>query len=224
MVPTFLRTYRDYFLTAAVAVAIALLVRGLWIEPFRIPTQAMRPTLLAGDTVFITKRSFGPWGDWKPGLGDVVVYRMSPIKGGTGSHSIKRIVGVAGDRIEIKAGLVHRNGKPLWQPASDPKGGPAVCGVESLASKNVVVCREPPVMDDVPVTTVPAGQFFLISDLRSRPVGDAIRKPWAVEPDAAVVGLARWIWISIEQPREGVREAVGFFPTLRMERFLRSIE
>lgn len=220
-----LRHYRDYLLTAGVAIAIALLVRGLWIEPFRIPTQAMRPNLLAGDTVFVTKRMPGPWGGWKPRLGDVVVYQIQNEAGKVTHHSIKRIVGFEGDLIEVRDGLVYRNGKSLWHPASAPKGGPAVCGIESVPDKNFMVCREPKVMDDVAPSRVPPGHFFLLSDLRTRPTGEAARRPtWALATDATVIGLARWIWISIEQPRDGVRESGGFFPTLRMDRFLRSIE
>jgi signal peptidase I len=109
--------------TVVYALLIALVVRTLAFEPFNIPSGSMTPTLLTGDYVFVSKFSYGysryslPWApDFLhgrlfgslPKRGDVAVF----INPNTGEDYIKRIVGLPGDRIQVKEGVLIINGEP----------------------------------------------------------------------------------------------------------------
>jgi len=100
----------------AKALAVALLIRAILIEPFRIPSGSMLPTLQIGDQIFVNKFIYGvhiPWANVvpfvivrPPARGDVIVFE-NPI---TGQDYIKRVVGIPGDVIEIKDDRVYLNG------------------------------------------------------------------------------------------------------------------
>ena len=114
--------WRDELKTVIYAVLIALGVRTVAYEPFHIPSESMLPTLLVGDYLFVSKFAYGysrsslPFGpplfdgrllERTAERGDVVVFKLpsDPSK-----DYIKRIVGVAGDRIQVTGGVLHING------------------------------------------------------------------------------------------------------------------
>jgi signal peptidase I len=100
----------------AKALAVALLIRAIFIEPFRIPSGSMLPTLQIGDQIFVNKFIYGvhiPWANVvpfvivrPPARGDVIVFE-NPV---TGQDFIKRVVGIPGDVIELKEDRVYLNG------------------------------------------------------------------------------------------------------------------
>ena len=109
--------------TVIYAVLIALLIRTIAYEPFNIPSGSMIPTLLVGDYLFVSKYSYGyshhslPLSpriysgrifESAPERGDVVVFKL-PRDNDT--DYIKRIIGLPGDRIQVRLGRVHINGK-----------------------------------------------------------------------------------------------------------------
>ena len=123
------------------ALAFALVLRTFFVEPFKIPTRSMVPTLLEGDQLFVTKLSYGIrlpfYNDYvvrfsNPQRGDVIVFAfpnkeaMAPLAR-TNSHCmqmetladekdyIKRIIGVEGDTIEVIDQVIHVNGEPVYQ-------------------------------------------------------------------------------------------------------------
>jgi signal peptidase I len=104
------------------AVLLALVIRTCLFEAFEIEGPSMEPTLLNGDRVVVSKFAFGlflplrdhaeiTWG--QPHVGDVVIIK-SPADG---VDIIKRVIGVGGDFIEMRADRVYRNGVAL--PATD---------------------------------------------------------------------------------------------------------
>ena len=99
------------------AIFLALLIRSFLYEPFRIPSGSMYPTLKVGDYLFVSKFSYGysrfsfpaslPLFDgriWysEPKRGDVVVFRFPK---NNKIDYIKRIIGLPGDKIQVKEGL-----------------------------------------------------------------------------------------------------------------------
>lgn len=116
---------RETLKTLVYAVVIALVVRTLLFEPFNIPSGSMKPTLLVGDYLFVSKFAYGysrysvPLGlplfsgrifERLPERGDVVVFKL-PSDNKT--DYIKRVVGLPGDRIQVLNGVLQINGTPV---------------------------------------------------------------------------------------------------------------
>ena len=107
------------------ALLIALVIRTFLFQPFNIPSGSMKATLLVGDYLFVSKYSYGYshysiplspplfsgriFGS-EPARGDVVVFRLP--KDDTTDY-IKRVIGLPGDRIQMKEGLLYINDKPV---------------------------------------------------------------------------------------------------------------
>ena len=138
--PTRSEAIREQVVTLVLAVVIALLIRSVVIEPFRIPSGSMFPTLLIGDHLFVNKFIYGakiPFTDYRlpawrePKRGDVVVFEVARPGLGSGVRAstailpadrrpdspredfVKRIVGLPGDRIEVKLDRLLVNGEEV---------------------------------------------------------------------------------------------------------------
>ncbi len=107
------------------AAVIAVVIRTFAYEPFSIPSGSMIPTLLIGDYLFVSKTAYGysrfsfPWGVvplegrvWadEPERGDVIVFRPP---GEPQTDFIKRLIGLPGDRIQVKDGILQINGEAV---------------------------------------------------------------------------------------------------------------
>ena len=111
-----------------------VLVTGLFIitfvlQAFEIPSSSMVETLLIGDHVFVNRVLFSPRTSWmgplmpykQPKRGDIVVFlSMDPRT--PGLYIVKRIIGVPGDRIHLRDGMVYRNGEKLNEPYAIHQG------------------------------------------------------------------------------------------------------
>src|SRR5881628_919724 len=117
----------------------AVLVTGLFIitfvvQAFEIPSSSMENTLLIGDHVFVNRVQFAPATHWTGPLlpyrqirrGDIVVF-LHPAEPGV--YVVKRIMGIPGDRIHLRDGVVYRNGEKLDEPyiTHDPREFGDVC-------------------------------------------------------------------------------------------------
>ena len=115
----------ESFKTVIYAVLIALVVRTFAYEPFHIPSGSMKPTLLIGDYLFVSKFSYGyskysffyplpglkgRVGNGAPKRGDIVVFKL-PRDNST--DYIKRLVGLPGDRIQVQGGILLINDEPV---------------------------------------------------------------------------------------------------------------
>ncbi len=115
-------TVREYAEACLTALLVALLVRSFVVQAFKIPSGSMLPTLQVGDHILVNKFIYGvrvPFLDTylipvsAPNRGDVVVfiYPVDPSK-----DFIKRVVGVAGDVVQIRDKHVYINGAPWEDP------------------------------------------------------------------------------------------------------------
>jgi len=104
----------------------AVLVTGLFIitfvvQAFEIPSSSMEKTLLIGDHVFVNRIQFAPKSSWVGPIlpyrqikrGDIFVF-LSPVE--PGLYVVKRVMGIPGDRIHLRDGVVYRNGEKLDEP------------------------------------------------------------------------------------------------------------
>ncbi len=183
---------REQVTTLALAILIALSVRHFAIEPFRIPSGSMFPTLLIGDHLFVNKFIYGakiPFTDYRlpsirePERGDVVVFTVA--KQGNNTYPadlkpdlpreefVKRVIGLPGDEIDFRAGKFTVNGEvidtaSLDEPFVDPTGIRLDQSEMSLGDHDFVILDDPRRMGpraDWPVRVEP-GRYFMMGDNR----------------------------------------------------------
>jgi signal peptidase I len=170
---------RGFAAWLALAAGAALGLRAVAIEPFRIPSESMLPTLRPGDHLFVNKLVYGarlPWGELRlPGLrpprrGDVVVFRARPAAGSS-PFLVKRIVGLPGDRVRGRDGQLWVNGVPVeqWPTGEvwiDGGGTPLAGRRESLDGREHAVLDDPGRVAAPFEKVVPAGRYFVLGDNR----------------------------------------------------------
>jgi signal peptidase I len=178
--------------TLLVAVLIALAIRAFVVEPYRIPSGSMLPTLLVGDHLFVNKFIYGiklPFTDLRlPGLreperGDVVVFTVAQRGAETvpadlrpelpREEFVKRIIGVPGDRISIRGGRVFVNGepvdaRPLGESFADDTGTPLGVVEVTMGDRRFRTLDDPRVAITAgeETVTVAPGRYFLLGDNR----------------------------------------------------------
>ena len=156
------------------ALLLALVIRTLLFQPFSIPSGSMRPTLLEGDYLFVTKWAYGYshhslpfspklfsgriWGS-EPERGDVVVFKFPP---NPSLDYIKRVIGLPGDRIQMRQGQLFINDEPVPREKVGQIDDPDVTEVD----RPVDVYRE----------TLPNGVTYDTLDLSSNSIGDDTRE------------------------------------------------
>ncbi|MBB84597.1 MAG: signal peptidase I [Deltaproteobacteria bacterium] len=199
--PTMLEAFIEQVMTLVVAIAIALMVRQVLIEPFRIPSGSMFPTLLVGDHLFVNKISYGPrvpFTDFRlPGLreperGDIVVFEIArPARPGMrdimpvdqappGSHTedfVKRVVGLPGDVVAWSPGRLSVNDEPVALTAAgiwtDDRGQAHVRGTEDLGACRHSVLHNPAIRNRIAVqSTLPPSGVVKVPQGRYFMMGD----------------------------------------------------
>lgn len=205
--------------TIVYAVLIALAVRTFAYEPFNIPSGSMIPTLLVGDYLFVSKFSYGysrhslplSFPPFKgrifgssPDRGDVVVFKL-PRDNKT--DYIKRIIGLPGDRIQVRKGLLYLNGR-----AVDRR--PVEGAVELAATENRPVTQYIETLpggrsyridemngnggnlDNTPAYEVPEGHYFAMGDNRDNSSDSRVLGSVGYIPAENLVGRAEFLFFS----------------------------
>lgn len=162
---------------ALLPICAALALRALAIEPFAVRSESMLPTLAPGDRVFVNKLAYGARVPFtalrlpalrEPARGDLVVFANAS---GERAHSVKRIVGLPGERVSFRAGRPLVNGVALEQWANDTLRFDASERVLTGQRERAGV-REHSMLRDLSVapseleTLVPAGHYFVLGDNR----------------------------------------------------------
>lgn len=197
-------------------ILVVLLLRSFLVEPFRIPSGSMMPTLLAGDFILVNKFTYGirlPVINRKiididePKRGDVVVFRFP---GDTSVDYIKRVVGLPGDRIGYYNKIVYVNGQPMTQELQGTYSGDGAAVTMTGASLRMehlgnidhpilIRTEQPPMVEGE--YQVPAGHYFAMGDNRDNSNDSRM---WGFVPEQNLVGKAFLIWMSWDSVDGGV--------------------
>jgi signal peptidase I len=180
---------REYFESLLIAVALALFARTFVFQAFKIPTGSMEKNLLIGDHLIVNKMVFAPalTGFERailPGRpikrGDVIVFKYpkEPER-----DFIKRVIGLPGDRLELKKKKIYINDQPLDEPY-----------VQFIMPPPVDGGRSDDVRVDYGPVTVPANQYFMMGDNRDNSEDSRF---WGFMPVSYVKGQALFIYLSL---------------------------
>ncbi|MFM1814343.1 MAG: Signal peptidase [Pseudomonadota bacterium] len=171
------------------ALILAMIIRVFFYQPFNIPSGSMKPTLLVGDYLFVSKLSYGysrysfPFGfdlfsgrifAGKPNRGDVAVFKL-PRDNST--DYIKRVIGLPGDRVQMRNGVLYINDTMVpkvrrgtvttREHGGAPRPIPAYEETLPNGVKYTVLDSDPHgTFDNTPVFQVPAGHYFMMGDNR----------------------------------------------------------
>ncbi|MBS9719943.1 signal peptidase I [Tianweitania sp. BSSL-BM11] len=202
----------------AQALILALIIRTLFFQPFSIPSGSMRPTLLEGDYLFVTKWAYGYskhslpfspdlfegriWGS-QPERGDVVVFKYPP---NPSLDYIKRVIGLPGDRIQVRRGVLYINDEAVPRelvgqidnPDITEENRPVDVYRETLpngVSYNTLDLSPNAVGDDTREFVVPSAHYFMMGDNRDNSTDSRFTVGYV--PEENLVGRANIIFFSI---------------------------
>lgn len=225
------------------ALAIALLVRVFFYQPFNIPSGSMKDTLLVGDYLFVSKLSYGyskysfPYRpdlfdgrifSDKPKRGDVVVFKL-PRDNKT--DYIKRVIGLPGDRIAVKDGVVYINDEPIPKVrdgahreriGSSDKFREIPRFRETLpngVSYHVLDSDPNGAFDNVGTYDVPEGHYFMMGDNRDNSTDSRALFNVGYVPHENLVGRAEIIFFSAETEQMSLVEPWEWPFEIRWTRF-----
>lgn len=211
-----------------------ILFRYVLFQPFNIPSSSMTPTLVVGDFVFAAKYAYG-YGRYSvpfapsfitgrflaadPAYGDVVVFTTPK---DTTVDYIKRVVGLPGDRIQMRQGQLFINDTPVARVAlKDVAAGPACGGdvgtrvkrwretLPNGASYITYDCVDNGFLDNTPVYTVPPGHFFALGDNRDNSTDSRMMSAIGFVPMDNLVGKVTRIFWSLDSRGELRAERLG---------------
>ena len=209
--------------TVVWAVLIATMVRTTSYEPFNIPSGSMKPNLLVGDFIFVSKWSYGysrhslpfsiPLIPGKilsntPERGDVVVFKTPE---NNRVDYIKRVIGLPGDKIEIKNGIIFINGSEILRKKlndfidTDNKTSNKRVRMynEYFFNKeiNILDITDNGIADNTQLFNVPENHFFVMGDNRDNSQDSRFISTVGFIPYENLVGKAQFIFFSLENAR-----------------------
>jgi signal peptidase I len=211
----------DTIKTIVYAVLIALAVRTVAYEPFNIPSGSMVPTLLVGDYLFVSKFSYGysryslPFGlplfsgrifFHSPERGDVVVFKL-PTDNST--DYIKRVIGLPGDHIQMKSGILNINGQPVPRRRIEDylyqEGNGAVIPlaqyIETLPNgvqHRIIEMSDNGPLDNTQEYVVPPRDYFMMGDNRDNSQDSRVLSAVGYVPAENLIGKAQFIFFSTD--------------------------
>jgi signal peptidase I len=208
--------------TVIYAGLIAIVIRTFLFQPFNIPSASMEATLLVGDYLFVEKFSYGysrytfPFGGWplgdkfqgrvlgsQPHRGDVIVFKFPQ---DNSTDFIKRLIGLPGDTIQMREGLLYLNGKlvPRTRVADyvetidgEPHHVPQYRETLPGGKSYLTLDRDSEgALDNTELFTVPAKHYFMMGDNRDN--SDDSRAAVGFVPEENLEGKAEMRFFSTD--------------------------
>ena len=185
----------EYAEAIIIAILIAVVVRTFIVQAYKIPSRSMLPTLLVGDHLLVNKFIYGvkvpflrntiiPFTN--PQRGDIVVFIYPNDRS---KDFIKRVIGVSGDKIEIKNKIIFINGKQY----SDAYG---------IYNDNITYPASMQPRDNYGPVTVPNGSLFVMGDNRDESLDSRF---WGFVDLKDVEGKAFIIYFSLNYEEKNLR-------------------
>ena len=199
-------------------IVIAIFIITFCAQPFRIPSESMESTLLVGDFLLVDKQAASPTEDGPSGLlpsatihrGDIIVFH-DPVD--SALHLVKRVIGLPGDRLRLRAGQVFINGHALTEPyavyrASPPdnfrdnfprfqSADPEIDSHWWIRMRSLIENGE---------LIIPTGNYFVMGDNRN---DSEDSRYWGFVPREAIVGKPLLIYFSLQQHDAGEAAALA---------------
>jgi signal peptidase I len=231
--------------------AVGIFVMGFLFQNFVIPSASMASTLLVGDHVVVERVTLAPSSSLVPFVHyyelrhdePVVFFRPAPNAQGDHDILVKRVIGLPGDHIHLRHGVVYRNGIALQEPYAamptatnyDPYNDgfpalPASQGRGVLATWSVDLPTHIQGEDLV----VPPGEYFMMGDNRTNSFDS---RYWGLVPRSNLIGRPLFVYWSFEMPDDDIYKTslteraestlhtmLHFFDETRWSRTLRRID
>jgi signal peptidase I len=213
-------TALEGFASICSIVAIGLFVLTFIFQNFVIPSPSMASTLLVGDHVMVEREVLAPGAKWTPFLpyrevkrGDIIVF-YKPVEEANGGHIylVKRVVGIPGDHIHLRNGVVYLNGVAQDEPPTakstyanyDPyvEDFPLIPPADHTEVTAEWATLLPTYVQDGDLV-VPPGKYFAMGDNRTISMDS---RYWGFVPRENIVGRPLFVYWSIVMPASGVDE------------------
>lgn len=207
----------DYGRSFFPALLLVWIIRSFIVQPYRVPTGSLEPTVLPGDFIIVKQYSYGLrlpvtqtkiWATGEPKRGDIALFYW-PVD--TSVRFVKRVIGLPGDHIEYKDKVLTINGKTMTQKEI----GPDMTNEPGYLPQPVIRKQEnlDGVVHDIIVQkqggdeksfdiTVPAGSYFMMGDNRD---GSDDSRYWGFVPEANLIGQAFGVWLSWDSNNKSLR-------------------
>ena len=236
----------DNLKTLLIALFIAIIIRSLLFQPFYIPSSSMEPTLLVGDRIFVSKYTYGyskhsfPFSppilnkrifSSEPKYGDLIVFK-TPSDNRT--DFIKRLVGLPGDKIQIKNGdlLINQEKVEKEEMLNDFE---IKCGGENIDVKlfneilpnnikHTVVYNKIGSMVNSDLYIVPEDHYFLLGDNRDCSRDSRFLSSVGYVHKDNLVGKARLIFFSNDTNNGSVLKIWNWNNSFRFKRLFKKLK
>lgn len=236
----------EFFRTALYAVLLALVIRTFLYEPFNIPSGSMLPTLEVGDYLFVYKPSYGysrysfPFGiapiegrmfPAQPSRGDVIVFKLPS---NPSVDYIKRLVGLPGERIQVRDGRLYINGEmvprePVGLVRLNDGGGEVtvMSYIETLPGgvmHMIYEVSDSAPLDDTSEFTVPEGHYFMMGDNRDNSQDSRVGSLVGFVPYENFVGRADRIFFSFDGTKAYMGKPWTLLSAIRYDRIFQKVK
>lgn len=232
----------SFLQTLVVAIVCASFVRSFFFEPFHIPSSSMKPELLIGDYIFVSKFSYGysrysfPFGldlfegrifKSTPKRGDIAVFRLPT---DPSINYVKRIIGLPGDKIRVKSGVVYINDQEVkkvndgfFKDENFDMDVEISQFLETLPEGKIIKTldqRDSP-QDTTGIYQVPQGHYFMMGDNRDNSQDSRFPELVGYVPEENLVGRAIFVFFSTQKP---VWQIWNWGNAIRFERIFKKLD